>query len=230
MTLVLVLPGIWHNGTVMTCCARVVGVVGVLVVLLVGTAGAASPEPVDEGSPTALRSLVTRVSREQGVDPRLVHALVQVESDFDPQAVSRRGALGLMQLMPETARRLDVSDPFDPEENVRAGVRELSRLIDRYAGDLPRALAAYNAGEGAVASYRGVPPYRETRSYVSRIMTLYTGRPYHLPEVAHRRPVLLLRQPGSGQVVITNAALPGGTVTGPTSRGLSSHLSGGFGK
>jgi hypothetical protein len=178
----------------------------------------------------ALRRLVTRVSREQGLDPRLVHALVKVESDFDPQAVSRRGALGLMQLMPETARRLDVSDPFDPEENVRAGVRELARLIDRFAGDLPRALAAYNAGEGAVASYRGVPPYRETRGYVSRIMTLYTGHPYHLPAIVYHRPVLLLREPSSGQVVITNADSPGATAAAAASRGSRGYLSGGFGR
>ena len=124
---------------------------------------------------TDLRELVHSVSREHGVDPKLVDALVRVESSYDPNAVSHRGAMGLMQLMPETALRLEVDDPFDPEKNVRAGVKELSRLVDRYSGNLQFALAAYNAGEGAVAQYRGVPPYAETRDYVSRILTLYTG-------------------------------------------------------
>lgn len=200
-----------------------------LLLLAAGGAAAAAPEAVATARAQVpgrdgLVDLVTRVSDERGIDARLVHALVTVESGYDPRAVSRKGALGLMQLMPDTVRRLGVRDPFDPEQNVRAGVRELARLIDRYAGDLPRALAAYNAGEGAVAKYRGIPPYRETRGYVSRIMTLYTGRKYELPGLWTPRPVLLLHAPGSGQAVISNSGMP------KRARSDRRALAGGFGR
>jgi soluble lytic murein transglycosylase-like protein len=152
------------------------------------------------------RRLVQSISLEHGVDPKLVDAMVRVESAYDPNAVSHRGAMGLMQLMPETAARLDVDDPFDPEMNIRGGVREFSRLVHQYSGNLQFALAAYNAGEGAVAKYRGVPPYSETRNYVSRILTLYTGRPYRLAG-AYRPavPVQIVRDK-SGGTLITNVS------------------------
>jgi len=98
-----------------------------------------------------------------------------VESNFNPRAVSRKGAMGLMQLMPATARSLRVSNPFDPEENVDAGVRHLKGLLQSYDGDVALSLAAYNAGAGAVARSGGVPPYRETRNYVRQITQLYGG-------------------------------------------------------
>jgi len=104
------------------------------------------------------------------IPPILVAAIVEAESEFNPRAVSRRGAQGLMQLMPRTASSLQVSDSFDPYENIEGGVRHLRRLMDRYHGDLPLVLAAYNAGEQAVLVYRGVPPFPETRRYVSRIL------------------------------------------------------------
>jgi soluble lytic murein transglycosylase-like protein len=103
------------------------------------------------------------------VDPNLVRALVKVESNFNPRAVSSKGAMGLMQLMPATARRYDVSDPFDAAQNVDAGVRHLKGLLDDFGGDVPLTLAAYNAGEGAVERSGGIPPYTETRNYVRRI-------------------------------------------------------------
>jgi hypothetical protein len=115
--------------------------------------------------------------------------------------------MGLMQLMPDTARFLKVTDPFDPEQNVRAGVRYFARLLDYYAGDLPMALAAYNAGRTAVDRYNGIPPYRETRTYVVRIMSLYTGKPYRLPGSSSNRAnpqVRLLRDPRTGEMLITN--------------------------
>ncbi len=175
-----------------------------------------------------LRRMVVRLSEERGLDPRLVDALVRVESDYDPQAVSRRGAMGLMQLMPETARRLSVEDPFDPEDNVRGGTRELSRLVERYAGNLQLALAAYNAGEGAVAQYKGVPPYSETRSYVARILSLYTGRPYSLQTGYRREPVRVLKGL-SGVTVITNMG-GGGPAAGAAPQTLEGGpLRGGFG-
>ncbi|HSO24874.1 MAG TPA: lytic transglycosylase domain-containing protein [Chondromyces sp.] len=175
-----------------------------------------------------LRRMVVRVSEERGLDPRLVDALVRVESDYDPQAVSRRGAMGLMQLMPETARRLSVEDPFDPEDNVRGGTRELSRLVERYAGNLQLALAAYNAGEGAVAQYKGVPPYSETRTYVARILSLYTGRPYSLQASYRRAPVRVLKGL-AGATVITNMG-GGGSAAGAAPQTLEGGpLRGGFG-
>jgi soluble lytic murein transglycosylase-like protein len=175
-----------------------------------------------------LRRMVVRLSEERGLDPRLVDALVRVESDYDPQAVSRRGAMGLMQLMPETARRLSVEDPFDPEDNVRGGTRELSRLVERYAGNLQLALAAYNAGEGAVAQYKGVPPYSETRSYVARILSLYTGRPYSLQTDYRRAPVRVLKGL-AGVTVITNMG-GGGPAAGAAPQTLEGGpLRGGFG-
>jgi hypothetical protein len=109
------------------------------------------------------------------VDPSLVRSVVKVESNFNPNALSRKGAMGLMQLMPSTARSLNVSNPFDPQQNVDAGVRHLRKLLDSYGGDVRLSLAAYNAGAGAVARSAGVPNFRETQDYVRRITTLYNG-------------------------------------------------------
>ena len=176
-----------------------------------------------------LRQLVNRISLEHGMDPKLVDALVRVESSYDPRAVSRKGAMGLMQLMPDTANRLKVEDPSNPEENVRAGVKEFSRLVDRYAGSLQLALAAYNAGEGAVARYRGIPPYPETRNYVSRILTLYTGRPFRLAGTYRAKPVRMMRD-REGNTVITNvSASATATTTRAALLGGDGPLRGGFG-
>jgi hypothetical protein len=109
------------------------------------------------------------------VDPSLVRAVIKVESNFNPNAVSRTGAMGLMQLMPQTARQLKVVNPFDPQQNVDAGVRHLKKLMENYGGDVKLTLAAYNAGAGAVARSAGIPHFRETRNYVTRITQLYYG-------------------------------------------------------
>ena len=120
-----------------------------------------------------LRDLAAAAARRHGLDPDLVMAVVSVESGFRPQAVSPKGAQGLMQLMPKTASSLGVADAFDPAQNLDGGARYLGQLLTLYGGDLARALAAYNAGEGAVDRHRGVPPYRETRAYVKKVLERY---------------------------------------------------------
>src|SRR6476661_8389208 len=122
----------------------------------------------------AARSAAAEVSTSQQVSS-FVRAVIKVESNFNPNAVSRTGAMGLMQLMPQTARQLNVANPFDPEQNVDAGVRHLKRLMESYGGDVKLSLAAYNAGAGAVARSAGIPRFGETRNYVKRITQLYYG-------------------------------------------------------
>jgi hypothetical protein len=126
--------------------------------------GADLPEetPYDE--------IIAAVSEAHGVDPLLVRALIQVESNYKPRAKSPRGAMGLMQLMPSTAKEYNVRNPFDPRANIEAGIKRLKILIDRWGTEV--ALAAYNAGEGAVTKFNGIPPYQETRDYVTRILAL----------------------------------------------------------
>jgi soluble lytic murein transglycosylase-like protein len=114
--------------------------------------------------------LIAAAAGREGLDPALLAAVAQVESGFDPYAVSHKGACGILQLMPPTAERFGVDDVFDVEQNLAGGARYLRWLMDRYEGDTELALAAYNAGEGAVDRHRGVPPYRETRTYVTRVM------------------------------------------------------------
>jgi len=113
---------------------------------------------------------IQEIAQRHGVSATLVEAVVRAESGFDPAAVSPKGAGGLMQLMPRTASALGVADRFDPRENISGGVRHLRYLLDRYQGSVAMALAAYNAGEGAVDSHRGIPPYPETQQYVERVL------------------------------------------------------------
>lgn len=124
-------------------------------------------------SSASIDDAIETAARRHNVDPNLVRAVIKVESGGNPSAVSRKGAMGLMQLMPATAKQLKVTNPFDPEQNVDAGVRHLKGLLDNFRGDLNLTLAAYNAGEGAVRRNGGVPRYSETRNYVQRITTLY---------------------------------------------------------
>ncbi len=121
-----------------------------------------------------MNSLAERKAREYGLSPELVKSVIEVESNWDPRARSRKGALGLMQLMPETAKELGVRNPFDPEANIDGGTRYLKYLIERF-GDLELALAAYNAGPTVVEKYGMVPPIRETREYVRKILSRYQG-------------------------------------------------------
>ena len=204
-------------------------------VLMAGAAWGGGPTVPVVGTMTSsrvgVRELVHQVSLEHGLDPKLVDALVRVESGYDPRAISRKGAMGLMQLMPATASRLGVADPFDPEQNIRGGVREFARLVDRFRGNLQLALAAYNAGEGAVSRYRGIPPYNETRNYVSRILTIYTGKPYRLSGSYRTVRVRMMTDPSTGRTVITNqpAAKATGGLNMTRSGSGSGPLKGGFG-
>ena len=113
---------------------------------------------------------IREISTRHGVDPTLVESVIRAESAFNPTAVSRTGARGLMQLMPKTALALGVRDSFNPRENIEGGVRHLRYLLDRYPGNVALAVAAYNAGEAAVDAHRGIPPYAETQQYVRRVL------------------------------------------------------------
>ena len=125
------------------------------------------------GDSEAFSRVVADASARHGVPERLIWAVIRIESGFDHRAVSRQGARGLMQLMPRTAKLLGVRDSFDPRQNIDAGTRHLRAMIERFPYDLRLAIAAYNAGEKAVATFRGVPPYPETRDYVVRVLNLY---------------------------------------------------------
>lgn len=130
------------------------------------------PVGANAGEGATFDDLIRDASRREGVDEHLVKAVVEAESNFDPRAVSSAGAKGLMQLMDGTARALGVKDSFDPVSNVAGGVKFLRSLLDRF-GSIPLALAAYNAGPGAVERHRGIPPYEETRNYVERVLQLH---------------------------------------------------------
>jgi soluble lytic murein transglycosylase-like protein len=137
------------------------------------------------------------------VDPNLVRAVVKVESNFNSNAVSRKGAMGLMQLMPKTARQLRVKNPFDPEQNVDAGVRHLKALLQNYNGDVNLTLAAYNAGEGAVARSAGVPHFAETQDYVRKITHLYYGG-FDLSQTGASRDPVKVQRDERGVLYISN--------------------------
>lgn len=133
------------------------------------------PRPSARPRPSAYDDLIDTTAHQMELDPMLIKSVMHAESAFNPDAVSSKGASGLMQLMPATARRYGVSSIFDPRQNVVGGARYLSYLLDRYNGDLELALAGYNAGENAVDQTGGIPPYPETRHYVKKVMQLYRG-------------------------------------------------------
>ena len=123
-----------------------------------------------------VHAIVTEKAKKYDIDPSLVYAVIKAESNGNPYAVSRKGAMGLMQLMPVTANELQVSNPFDPEENIDGGIKYLKYLIDKFNGDLVLALAAYNAGPKAVEKTGSVPHISETKQYVKRVLSLYNGK------------------------------------------------------
>jgi soluble lytic murein transglycosylase-like protein len=123
--------------------------------------------PVDQ--PSGLAALVSQIAAEMGVEESLVHSVIRAESNYNARAVSPKGAQGLMQLIPSTARRFGVTNVFDAKDNILGGVRYLKFLLDYYKNDYVKAIAAYNAGEGAVDRFHGIPPYAETQNYVTRV-------------------------------------------------------------
>ena len=156
-----------------------------------------------QASQEEIDSSIVMAAARHNVDPNLVRAVVKVESNFNSNAVSSKGAIGLMQLMPKTARELKVKNPFDPDQNVDAGVRHLKYLLESYNGDVNLTLAAYNAGEGAVRRSAGVPHYSETQNYVRRITNLYYGGFDLSPSGASHDPVRVQRD-ARGVLYISN--------------------------
>ncbi len=162
----------------------------------------ATPREVDDA--------IEQAARRHNVDANLVRALIRVESNFNSKAVSRKGAMGLMQLMPSTARQLKVTNPFDPDQNVDAGVRHLKQLLQDFNGNVKLSLAAYNAGAGAVHRNAGIPNYAETRNYVSRITSLYNNgdtSPFRSMVGAHYEPhyePMRISRDSMGVLTVTN--------------------------
>jgi hypothetical protein len=157
-----------------------------------------------------LLTLVDNISTAEGVDPFLARAIIQAESAFYTRARSRTGALGLMQLMPGTAERFGVLDPFDPQQNITGGVKYLRWLMDAFKGDLTRVIAAYNSGENNVIKYKGIPPFAETRAYVPRVMELYTKRLVQADPKAAGSMTLLKK--GRGGFQVDEKAIPSDVV------------------
>jgi hypothetical protein len=165
--------------------------------------GAVSSASAKAASPFALNDVVSSASAAYHLDPDLVNSIIHAESGFNAHAVSPKGARGLMQLMPATANQLGVNDAFDPQANVTGGSRYLRELLERYNFDLVKALAAYNAGPERVEQYRGVPPFRETRAYVARIVHEYNKKKIAQEKAAKSKPAA------------TKAASPAQHVTKP---------------
>ena len=159
----------------------------------------------EQANRTKIEEMIREVSARYRVDPALVRAVIQTESNWNTSAVSRKGALGLMQLVPGTAQQLGVSNAFDPKQNLDGGVHYLHMLLERYNGDLDKALAAYNAGPGAVDRAGGIPQYRETRNYVQKVTDSYF-RPGsdRLPRAFEMQRPIYRAVEADGRVVFTN--------------------------
>ncbi len=149
-----------------------------------GVAGTIPRAPRARSAPPQVEGWIREEAGRLALDPDLVRAVIQVESDFNPRATSHKGAMGLMQLMPQTAASLAVSDPYDPRQNIRGGAAYLERMLRRF-GRTDLALAAYNAGPAAVDRYDGIPPYAETRAYVEKVLRIHRHDPgFRLPQMA----------------------------------------------
>jgi soluble lytic murein transglycosylase-like protein len=156
--------------------------------------------------PADLDTMIRQAAAQHQIDPELIRAIVQVESNFDPYAVSPKGARGLMQLIPATAQRFGVANPFDARANLDGGIRYLKHLLGMYQGDLQLTLAAYNAGENSVARFRGVPAYRETQDYIRKIGALYPMR--MMPATFRSEPKIMRFVDPAGVVHFSNTDAP----------------------
>jgi len=159
----------------------------------------APPAPVIASK--QLTEMVDRIAHQSGVEAPLVHSVIQAESNYNPSAVSNKGAQGIMQLIPSTARRFGVNDVFDPEENIAGGVKYLRFLLDYYQGDYTKTIAAYNAGEGAVDKYNGIPPYAQTQGYVRNVaknLTAERSKQAAQPAAVEARPRIQARVGADG--------------------------------
>ena len=170
-----------------------------LAVFLFFTAPGVRSAPTDPGK---YDQLIQSLSRKHGIHPQLIHAVIKAESNYNPGAVSSKGAKGLMQLMPETAKEYGVDDIYDPQQNIEAGIKHLKYLLDKYNTDLDLALAAYNAGQQAVDKYDRIPPYPETRTYINRINQSLAGK--GVLSAARRMRNIYTYTNTEGRLVITN--------------------------
>ena len=161
-----------------------------------------TPSAASDRALSKYASLIRAAATRHGLDENLVRAIVEVESNYNSQAVSRKGCIGLMQLHPDTAKRFGVRDSFDPGENIEGGVKYLNFLMSEFEGELPLVLAAYNAGENAVERYNGIPPYRETQSYVRKVTARY--RFFGGRSARHSRPQLQRIVMPDGSILFTN--------------------------
>ncbi|MBV2090716.1 MAG: lytic transglycosylase domain-containing protein [Candidatus Thiodiazotropha sp. (ex Ctena orbiculata)] len=143
----------------------------IVLVMMLGSSSVSSNQSIP--SRDELKSVATSIAKHYDLSADLIHALITVESDWQPAVVSKKGAVGLMQLMPATAERFAVVDSYDPYQNLQGGMRYLRFLFNRFHGRLDLVLAAYNAGENAVDRYNGIPPYSETQAYVHKVLKLY---------------------------------------------------------
>jgi len=181
-------------------------------VIVTGKPVAARKAAEGEVRPRGINETVDAIAATQSLPPQLVHSVIQVESNYNPLAVSAKGAQGLMQLMPDTARRFGVANSFDPVDNIQGGTRYLRYLVDLYKGDYNLALAAYNAGEGAVDKYGTIPPYRETLNYLVQV-----GRQFQKNSIIAPVPVAQpasqpVEMPPAGPAHIQEVAGPDGSV------------------
>jgi soluble lytic murein transglycosylase-like protein len=162
--------------------------------------------PLDSKSEPSpeIEKLIQQISERHGVDPELVKAVARTESNFNPRAVSNKGALGLMQLIPETAKRFGVANVWDPKDNIEGGVKFPKFLMGMFPDNLPQILAAYNAGENAVLKYKGIPPFRETQAYVRKITQAYNKKgPFLIASMQAEQRIVSYKD-NSGRVVYSN--------------------------